>query len=120
MLVTTSRRAHEPAVDLLANLRRFNRLVDDAFVWPFQNGGGNTIASAWIPACDVYEDKDSIRIAMEVPGVKAEDVKVNLENQVLTIRGEKRQATAENGVLTVTLPKAEKARPREIPVRASA
>ena len=134
------------------SLRRLNSVLDEAFSnWPFQQEGGSITAS-WYPACDVFEDKDAVKIVAELPGVKAEQVKLSLENNVLTIRGEKTQeaeerservhryersygtferafvlpstvdgdkisAQYENGVLTILVPKAERARPREIPVR---
>lgn len=131
MLLTATRRAMAPAAELFTGFDRLTRFM---------------------PACDILEDKDNLRIVLELPGVRPEDVKINLENQVLTIRGEKRQtadesgerwhrferswgsfersftlpgtvdaeriqATAEHGILTLTLPKSEKAKPREIPVR---
>jgi HSP20 family protein len=122
--------------------------------WPFQSEESGTLTSSWLPACDVFEDRDAVKIVAEVPGVSAEDVKISLENNLLTIRGEKKQHAEEkservhryertygtferafslptsvdpekiaasytNGVLTVTIPKAERARPREIPVKVS-
>lgn len=149
MLVTNSRRSQES----LSSLRRLNTMLDQAFAtWPFQ-ADGSTITSSWTPAVDVFEDRDAVKIVAEVPGVKPEDVKLSIENNVLTIRGEKKQqaeeksdrvhryersygvfersfalsnsvdverieARYENGILTVSVPKAEKARPREIPVKA--
>ena len=134
------------------NLRRLNSVLDEAFAnWPFQQEGGS-MASSWYPACDVFEDKDAVKIVAELPGVKPEHVKLSLENNLLTIRGEKRQEAEErseqihryersygsfqrafvlpstvdgdkisaqyqNGVLTILVPKAERARPREIPVQ---
>jgi len=44
----------------------------------------------WVPAVDVYEDKENIVIEVEVPGMKEEDLKVNLENNTLTISGERK------------------------------
>lgn len=133
-------------------IRQINRLLDEA-LGAFGDGveNGGTIASAWMPACDVFEGRETLKIVMEVPGVAAEDVKLSLENNRLSIRGEKRQvaeeqservhqyersygrfervftlpatvdadrieARVEHGVLTVTLPKVERARPREIPI----
>ena len=150
MYLTRTRRA-EPGTDLFSNLTRLNHMMDQAF-----NGwDGEAVGSAWTPSVDVREDKEHLTITVDLPGVKPEDVKISLENQLLTIRGERRQtteqkderwhryersygsfersftlpstvdaeriqATTEHGVLTIALPKAERARPREIPVKASA
>jgi HSP20 family protein len=133
-------------------LRRLNNVLDEAFsAWPFGQESGS-ITSAWYPACDVFEDKEAVKIVAELPGVKPEDVKLSLENNLLSIRGEKKQEAEErservhryersygtferafvlpstvdgdkisadyqNGILTIVVPKVERARPREIPVR---
>jgi HSP20 family protein len=151
MYVMTTRRSPDP----FTNLRRLNTLLDDAFAgWPGEPNGSGALAAAWTPACDIFEDKDSVKIVAEIPGVKPEDVKLSIENNLLTIRGEKQQvaeekservhryersygafertfalpntidpdkveAHVENGLLTVVLPKAERARPREIQVKVS-
>ena len=85
--------------DLPALHSRLNRMFDDAFrVWPFPNElGGTSLAGSWIPPVDVVEDKDAVRITAELPGMKPEDVKISLENDLLTIRGEKRQVVEESG-----------------------
>ncbi len=136
----------------MGGLRRLNRMLDDAFTtWPFRDENG-TIASAWIPPVDVFEGEGALKIVAEIPGVDAGDLKISLENNTLTLRGEKKQvaeektekvhryertygqfertfslpstvdadrieARFEHGVLTVTLPKVERARPREISVK---
>jgi HSP20 family protein len=150
MYLTSIRRTSEPVQDVYSGLTRLTRLMDEAF----GNANGEAVGSAWTPSVDVREDKDHLTITMDVPGVRPEDVRISLENQVLTISGEKQQqneqkderwhrwersygrfertftlpstvdadrieATTDNGVLTVRLPKIEKARPREIPVRTS-
>lgn len=152
MFVTTT--ARRP-LDAVTSLRRLNSVLDEAFsTWPFQSEENGALTSAWIPACDVFEDKNAVKIVAEVPGVRPEDVKLSIENNLLTIRGEKKQQAEENservhryersygtfertfslpttvdpdridasythGILTVTIPKAERARPREIPVKVS-
>ena len=141
------------AADPFLGLRRLNTILDDAFAgWPLQREENGTLTASWTPAVDVFEDKDSVKIIAELPGVKPEDVKLSIENNVLTLRGEKKQTAeektervhryeraygafertfnlpstvdAENiqaaydqGVLTIILPKVERARPREIPIK---
>jgi HSP20 family protein len=145
-------RYREPAS--LFGLQRLNRILDEAFSGlPFPEQG-NVITSTWFAPTDVSEDQNTLRISMELPGVDPNDVRLSLENNILTIRGEKKQqneennervhrfertygmfertfalpntvdpekieAGFENGVLTVSIPKAERAKPREIRVNAS-
>ena len=126
---------------------RLSRIMDDVLGGEWN---GRTVPQRWAPACDVLEDTENLKIVLELPGVKPEDVKISLENQVLTIQGEKKQvaeessgwhrsersygsfqrmftlpstvdaeriqAKVDNGVLTVTLPTAERAKPRQIQV----
>lgn len=149
MFATPTRRS----LDTMTSLRRLNSVLDEAFNgWPFQSQENGTVTSSWLPACDVFEDKDAVKIVAEVPGVRPEDVKISLENNVLSVRGEKKQQAEEktervhryersygsfersfslpssvdperiaasyaHGILTVSIPKAERARPREIPVK---
>jgi HSP20 family protein len=149
----TSIRRDEPNQDVYSNLTRLGRLMDEAFgAFSTAHSNGDAVGSAWTPNVDIREDKDHITITMDVPGVRPDDVKISLENQVLTVAGEKQafqqekderwhrwerhygrfertftlpstvdaeriEATTENGVLTVRLPKIEKARPREIQVK---
>jgi len=150
MAYLTRWRRNEPAQDVFSGLSRLNRLMNEAL------GGyeGESVGSAWTPTVDIREDREHVTITMDVPGVRPEDVKISLENNVLTIRGEKQQveekkeerwhryersygmfersftlpstvnpeqieATSDNGVLTVRIPKSEQAKPREIQVRSS-
>jgi HSP20 family protein len=137
----------------MTSLRRLNTILDEAFnAWPFQAQENGSLTSSWLPPCDVFEDKNAVKIIAEIPGVNGEDVKISLENNLLTLRGVKEQQAEEqnervhryertygafertfslpttveaekidaqynNGVLTITIPKAERARPREIPVK---
>ncbi|MGE0554700.1 MAG: Hsp20/alpha crystallin family protein, partial [Gemmatimonadales bacterium] len=87
-------RTRRPADDVLNTWRRMGRLLDETIA-PWGHEGTGAMNSAWLPPCDIAEDKDSLRVTLELPGVRAEDVKLNLENNLLTIRGEKRQTTDE-------------------------
>jgi len=47
--------------------------------------------SSWTPAVDITEHDDQFVVKVELPGVNKDDVKIMLENNILTIRGEKKQ-----------------------------
>lgn len=49
--------------------------------------GGSTSTGEWTPAVDVYETKDSFYLVAEVAGVKQEDIKVEVAENVITLRG---------------------------------
>lgn len=46
--------------------------------------------SSFVPAVDVYEDAQRVVVKVEVPGIKQEDLSVRLENQILTVKGERK------------------------------
>jgi HSP20 family protein len=47
-------------------------------------------ASAFLPTADVLVSEDGVTVYMDVPGIKAEDLDIQLENDMLTVRGERR------------------------------
>jgi HSP20 family protein len=49
--------------------------------------------SPWLPSCDIYETEQEIVLKMELPEMKKNDVRVILENNVLTLRGERKFET---------------------------
>jgi HSP20 family protein len=63
-----------------------------------RNEGEEAMTSAeWVPAVDVLETDSDYVIRAELPGIKKEDVKISVENGVLTIQGERKQETQEKG-----------------------
>ncbi len=125
--------------------------VERAFRQAFGDRQGASPAGAFSPALDVEEDEDGFTIHVELPGVKAEDVDVSLEENILTIAGERHfydergadgfrrverhfgrfhravrlpdrvqadgvDASYRDGMLTITVPKAEESKPRRIQV----
>jgi HSP20 family protein len=139
----------------LFGLQRLNRFLDEAFAGMPTPENGSVITSNWFAPTDVTEATDAIQISMELPGVEPDEVRLSLENNILTVRGEKKQQQGEesservhrsertygrferafvlpntvdpdrvdaryqHGVLFVTVPKAERAKPREIRVKSS-
>jgi HSP20 family protein len=132
--------------------RQMNRLFDEAT----QNWNGDANApNGWSPETDIYETETDLVLQADLPGFSAKDLDIVVENNVLTIRGERQfeakvqpeglhrmersygkfsrsftlpasvnaqkiQANYKNGVLTVTLAKAEHARPKRIQIAATA
>ncbi|HSN68076.1 MAG TPA: Hsp20/alpha crystallin family protein [Thermoanaerobaculia bacterium] len=47
------------------------------------------VSGTWAPPVDVMEEKDAIRVVAELPGMKKEDIEIQFENGVLTIRGQR-------------------------------
>lgn len=127
--------------------------MERVFRQVFGDRGGPSAAGAFSPALDVEENEDQFILHVELPGVKAEDVDVSLEENVLTIAGERGfydqkeaegfrrierhfgrfhravrlpdrvdadrvAASYRDGMLTVTVPKAEEAKPRRIAIQA--
>jgi HSP20 family protein len=67
--------------------QRLNRLFEETFlplvVEPFS-------IAAWCPSCDIYETETEIVVKAEIPGVKKEDVKLSMQDNVLTLSGERK------------------------------
>ncbi len=131
--------------------RKINKLFDNFFRGGAQDDGSFGL-SMWTPAVDIVERENDYSVNVELPGVRKEDVKITLENNILTIRGEKKEEAEEknknitrverrygsfqrsftlpttvkadkidavfsDGMLTISLPKAEEARPKQIEVK---
>jgi HSP20 family protein len=68
---------------------RFRRFFEG--IEPFRTAGEEPWSlAAWAPVCDIYETDNEIVVKAELPEVKKEDVYVSIENNVLTIRGERK------------------------------
>ena len=61
------------------------------------NGKENLTVADWMPTVDISETEGEYLIKAELPEVKKEDVKVTVENGVLTLQGERRQEKEEKG-----------------------
>ena len=125
-----------------------NRLFNNLFDTPT---GAAAPSRRWIPAMDLAETQDAYVLRADLPGLAPEDVKIELENRVLTISGERKAeqrseesgwvrversfgsfrrtltvpagvdasaitAAFDNGVLTVSVPKPEQAKPHRVEI----
>ncbi len=142
----------DPMLDLLHQLNhRIGRIYNTEPQRTFEWQVPEATTAAWLPLVDIFEEPDAIRLVAEVPGVRPSDVKISVEDNLLTIKGTKEQvpeekaekvhryernygafertfqlsasidankikATYNLGVLTITLPKAETAKPHLITV----
>jgi len=55
-----------------------------------QNGADALATAAFVPPVDIYEDEHKISLKLEVPGMKQDDFDIQVENNTLTIRGERK------------------------------
>ena len=138
-----------PVREMAAMQSLMDRMFDDTWrsVRPFAEVEGSTLA------LDVHEDKETYVVTTSLPGVSADNIQINLHDDILTIEAEipqkkveqegtrvlvqeraygkysrqirlpqavnsdKVEAQYEDGVLTLTLPKADHVLPRSIPVK---
>ncbi|MGB2696509.1 MAG: Hsp20/alpha crystallin family protein [Candidatus Zixiibacteriota bacterium] len=143
-----------PFRDLVSIQDEMNRLFNDFFGRVPSRFEGDLSASEWNPSVDISETKDEIVVKAEVPGMKKDDIKINLQDNVLTLKGERKQekeeketnfyrmercygsftrsfnlptmvqadkikASYKDGILNITLPKAEEVKPKQIPIEIS-
>jgi HSP20 family protein len=140
----------DPFGNLTSLQEEMNRLFDTSL----RRFGVQSADGGFIPALDVVEDKDSVRVRADLPGLSKDDVRVTLQDHYLTIKGEKKEesetkeanyyhrervygsftrtielpvaveagkinARFRDGVLEITLPKAEEAKPKQIDIKVS-
>ncbi len=142
----------EPFRDLVSLQERMNRLFDESFRGIGRTSGEEDwVGGAWAPAVDIYEQDGNIVLKAELPGVDPKDVDVRVENNILTLHGERKldnevkrenyhrveraygtftrsftlpnvvdtekiKAEYKDGLLRMTLPKKDEARPKQISI----
>jgi HSP20 family protein len=140
----------DPFRDLASMQDRINRIFGEAYL---RNDDDVLNRGDWRPPVDIYEnEKHEIVLRAELPGLKKEDLDIRVENNTLTLRGERKrdtevkqesyhrvervyggftrsfslpntvntekvEAAFADGVLTITLPMREEAKPRTIQVQ---
>jgi HSP20 family protein len=127
---------------------QINRLFNETF----DRSSEEANLTPWAPAVDIFETEHELVVKADLPDIKPEELDIRAENNVLTIRGERKfekkvnennylrversygafsrsfslastvnaeaiQADYKNGVLTLSIPKREEAKPKQIKVR---
>ena len=68
---------------------RLNSIFND-FARPTASGENESLAAgSFVPPVDIYEDAKKLSLRLEVPGIRPEDVDLRVENNTLTVRGER-------------------------------
>jgi len=80
----------EPFRELMSLQDRMNRLFGESYRAQQTGEDDWALGGTWAPAVDIYEQDNNIVIKAELPGVDPKDVDVRLENNVLTIKGERK------------------------------
>jgi len=81
-------------------LREIEEMFDrysKAMGWPRANIGQELVSGDWLPKVDIAETDQAFEIKVELPEVNREDIKIGVENGVLSIRGERKQEKEEKG-----------------------
>jgi len=78
----------DPFRDLVTLREKMNRLFEDAVI--SRGEQKDLITSAWAPAVDIYEDENQLVLTAEIPGIEEKDVEIKLEDNMLSIQGERK------------------------------
>lgn len=79
---------YDPFRDLKSLQDEVNRLFSTNFSRSFGDEG--IARGTWTPNVDIFENKDELVLEAELPGMNREDFELTIENNVLTLRGERR------------------------------
>lgn len=79
----------DPFRDLSILQERMNRVFEDAAVRGWKSDEPSATTS-WSPAVDIYETDSEIMVQAELPGIDRKDIALQLENNVLTLKGDRR------------------------------
>jgi HSP20 family protein len=82
----------DPFNEFVSLQDRFNQLLNQptGFFRGFPGSDQSLTASNFVPAVNIYEDEHTIHIDAELPGMEEKDIDVSLENNMLTISGERK------------------------------
>jgi HSP20 family protein len=76
----------EPFRNLSTLQEQVNRLFDSSF----KGNGDNSALTTWAPAVDIYETENELVLKADLPEVSEKDLDIRVENNMLTVRGERK------------------------------
>jgi HSP20 family protein len=82
----------EPVREMMTLREAMDRLFNDAFTRPISMSG-----SSIVPAVDLYQNEDEVVVKASLPGLKTEDVQISVTADVLTLRGEFKDESEQDG-----------------------
>lgn len=85
----------DPFREFSAIQDRMNRLFQDVFGDTFNFETSGLGATEFAPSADVYEDDNHVELRIEVPGIEEKNLDLNIEDNVLTVRGERKREQGE-------------------------
>ncbi|WP_027359744.1 Hsp20/alpha crystallin family protein [Desulforegula conservatrix] len=80
----------EPFRNVATLQDRINRMFDDVFTRAAAENDDEAVVGGWRPSVDIIDKTDSIVINAELPGVAKEDVSVEVKENILTLKGERK------------------------------
>lgn len=83
--------------DPFREMRSLQDEVNRLFASSFNRNDNELMRGAWSPSVDIFENKDQIVLEAELPGMKADDVNISIENNILTIHGERKFEKKDEG-----------------------
>jgi HSP20 family protein len=87
----------EPAREINSLQQEMNRLFNTFFEAPASGGAAGGAARRWLPAMDLVETEDEYVLRADLPGVSEGDIELSLEDNVLTLSGERKADHEERG-----------------------
>lgn len=143
---------YQPSTAPVSNLRReMDRIFNELIPYSWRLDETETGMTAWTPTTDMFETDGEYIVEVELPGLSKKDIRINCQDNVLSIEGERKRSHKEErpgylrsersfgafkrsiilptsivedkvkavfkeGILRVTVPKAEKSKRKEVPI----
>ncbi len=78
----------DPFRDLITLREKMNRLFEEAYT--ARGEERDLVSSSWSPSVDIYENEQHLVLTAEVPGIEDKDIEIKIEDNTLTLKGERK------------------------------